>query len=60
MTNPSGTDKSDHGVQPHHVAVRKPYVKPSFQSQQVFETMALSCGKISGTQGACHQNRKNS
>lgn len=32
---------------------RKPYHKPSFRSEQVFETLALQCGKISGTSGAC-------
>jgi hypothetical protein len=40
-------------------AVKKPYVKPSFERERVFETMALSCGKM-GTTGSCHQNRKNS
>jgi len=40
-------------------AAKKPYVKPSFERERVFETMALSCGKI-GTTGSCHQNRKNS
>jgi hypothetical protein len=39
---------------------RKPYQKPSFQRERVFETMALACGKVSTTQGQCHFNRKNS
>lgn len=39
---------------------KKPYEKPSFQCERVFETMALSCGKVSPTQGLCHFNRKNS
>ena len=39
---------------------KKPYVKPEVRHERVFETMALSCGKISGTQGGCHFNRKNS
>ena len=39
---------------------KKAYVKPSFQHEKVFETMALSCGKISGTQASCHSNKKNS
>jgi hypothetical protein len=39
---------------------RKPYVKPAYQREDVFETMALSCGKVQSTQGQCHQNRKNS
>lgn len=41
-------------------AVRKPYQKPEVRHERVFETMALSCGKVQGTQGPCHQNRKNS
>jgi hypothetical protein len=35
---------------------RRPYRKPSFRSEQVFETMALVCGKMSTTQSSCaHQ-----
>jgi hypothetical protein len=26
--------------------------------ERVFETMALSCGKVQTTQGQCHANRK--
>jgi len=33
---------------------RKPYEKPSFRFEQVFETMALQCGKINGTSSACN------
>jgi hypothetical protein len=32
---------------------KKPYLKPAFRSEQVFERMALSCGKISPTQSQC-------
>jgi hypothetical protein len=39
---------------------RKPYQKPSFQREHVFETMALACGKINPTSGACKSVRKNS
>jgi len=39
---------------------RRPYEKPSFQHERVFETMALTCGKISPTHRQCHFNRKNS
>jgi hypothetical protein len=39
---------------------KKPYVKPAFRHEQVFETMALACGKISATQMSCRTNRKNS
>ena len=37
---------------------RKPYVKPTYQREDVFETMALSCGKVQSTEGQCHHNRK--
>jgi hypothetical protein len=59
MTKPSGTDKLDQDVQqPSDSTAKKPYVKPSFQTEQVFETMALSCGKVSSTQAPCHNNQK--
>ena len=41
-------------------AQRKPYVKPAFRHEQVFETMALACGKINSTQASCRTNRRNS
>jgi len=37
---------------------KRPYERPAFRHEGVFETMALSCGKISGTQGACSSVRK--
>jgi len=39
---------------------KKPYEKPAFQYERVFETMALSCGKVSPTQRQCTFNRKKS
>jgi len=39
---------------------RKPYQKPEFRKERVFETMALACGKISATQAQCRSLRKNS
>ncbi len=41
-------------------ASKKPYQKPTFQHERVFETMALSCGKIHPNQGQCKFNRKTS
>jgi len=46
-----GTDKSK---------PKKPYKKPAFRHERVFETMALACGKLSPTQLSCRFNRKNS
>jgi hypothetical protein len=39
---------------------RKPYRKPSYRFEQVFETMALACGKVQPTEFKCHFNRRNS
>jgi hypothetical protein len=39
---------------------KKPYSKPAFRFERVFETSALSCGKISKTQAGCGLNLKNS
>jgi hypothetical protein len=41
-------------------AKKKPYQKPAFRQEPMFETMALSCGKINSTQGQCHSSRKSS
>ena len=41
-------------------AGKKPYKKPDFRYEKVFETMALSCGKISPTEFQCRFNRKTS
>lgn len=40
--------------------VKKCYVKPAYEFERAFETMALSCGKITITQGNCKFNRKSS
>ncbi len=37
---------------------KKPYEKPLFRFERVFETTALSCGKVHATQGGCMLNRK--
>jgi len=41
-------------------AAKKPYVKPAFEFDRAFETMALSCGKMYATQAQCKFNRKSS
>jgi hypothetical protein len=40
--------------------LKKPYQKPSFRHERIFETMALSCGKLNSTQAQCHLNTKSS
>jgi hypothetical protein len=39
---------------------KKPYVKPSFRYEKVFETTALSCGKTGNSSLQCTLNSKNS
>lgn len=39
---------------------RKPYQKPEFECERVFETMALVCGKAHPREQPCRVNRKNS
>lgn len=41
-------------------AAKRPYEKPAFRYEVVFETLALSCGKISPVQAQCRFNPKNS
>ena len=47
-------------LQPREPAAKKPYVKPAFRFERVFETRALSCGKQADTQQSCHHNRRTS
>jgi hypothetical protein len=37
---------------------KKPYRKPSFRHERVFETRALICGKLVGSGGSCAGNHK--
>ena len=39
---------------------KKPYQRPAFVREQVFETMALACGKVNPTSSQCRLVRKNS
>ena len=47
--------ESDRARQP-----RRPYVRPDFVREEVFETTALACGKINPTIRQCNLVRKNS
>jgi hypothetical protein len=49
------TDEQNSGGSPS--IGKKQYQDPAFRHEQVFETMALSCGKIQVTQGMCHFHR---
>jgi hypothetical protein len=39
---------------------KKPYMKPAFRHERVFETTALVCGKTSPIQQNCITSRKTS
>jgi len=57
MTNAMNNDLP---VDPLKTNQKKPYHAPAFEFERVFEVSALSCGKLAGTSGPCHQNRKTS
>jgi len=42
------------------LGAKKPYRKPAYRFERVFETMALSCGKVGPVEFQCRFNRKNS
>jgi hypothetical protein len=56
--DPFQPEREDHTSK--NARPKKAYVKPAFQHERVFETMALACGKVTGTSGQCNSNRKNS
>lgn len=59
MTLPISPDPDqDHA--PLQESAKKAYEKPAFIREQVFETMALACGKINPTSGPCKSVKKNS
>jgi hypothetical protein len=39
-------------------AAKKPYHKPAVRYERVFETSAITCGKVQTNQSPCHSNRK--
>jgi hypothetical protein len=62
MTEPKpGSDKREQFCGDQEIgrgAKKKPYRKPEFRAEAVFETTALTCGKVHATQPQCHFNRK--
>jgi hypothetical protein len=54
---PAGVEKDATGLE---TGKRKPYLKPEFRYEKVFETLALACGKLQGHQGLCKFSRKRS
>ena len=37
---------------------KKPYCKPTVCYERVFETTALTCGEVNGTESTCVHNRR--
>jgi hypothetical protein len=61
MTMPKSPDQDQDPPQgPLREAGKKPYERPSFIREQVFETMALACGKINPSSGPCNSVKKKS
>ena len=60
MKRPADGDREARTLEVAPKMVRKPYQKPAVRHEQVFETSALTCGKVNPTQGACHFARKTS
>ncbi len=46
--------KDSQNNEPKKDAGKKPYHKPEFRFERVFEVSALTCGKVSDTQDLCH------
>jgi hypothetical protein len=59
MKQPEDADRDATPLEARKVA-RKPYQKPAVRHEKVFETSALTCGKVNITRGSCHFNRKTS
>ncbi|MGC9951197.1 MAG: hypothetical protein ABSF64_32985 [Bryobacteraceae bacterium] len=56
----SPTEENTRFKRPGATRTKKPYNKPALRYERVFETSALTCGKVQTTQSGCHQNRKTS
>jgi hypothetical protein len=59
MSRPEG-DREREPAAVETERTKKPYRKPEFVREQLFETMALSCGKTNPVIGQCKAVRKNS
>jgi len=56
MAEQDSNTNENNSSESHRVA-KKQYQDPAFRHERVFETMALSCGKVSATQFQCHFHR---
>jgi len=60
MTTRGRVQNEAQGLEAEKPREKRPYKKPEMRYERVFETMALSCGKIRATQAQCRFNRKRS
>jgi hypothetical protein len=60
MTEKNRPSSEEQTVQESRQSCKKPYQKPEFRFERVFETTALACGKFPGGGSSCHRRRKNS
>ena len=51
-------DNNSNEKAPEQAGAKKPYKTPSVRFESVFEVSALSCGKVSATQGSCKVSMK--
>ena len=56
--NQKNQPSAKHQSAPNQSADKKPYSKPEFRYERVFETLALACGKIQDVQQQCQFNKK--
>ncbi len=47
-------------ISPDRIGARRRYEQPAIESEEIFETSALSCGKTSPTQASCQAVPKSS
>jgi hypothetical protein len=60
MSQPLDQDRPRSEPEGQPAGDKKPYRKPAVRHERVFETGALSCGKVQTTQGSCRTNHKTS
>jgi hypothetical protein len=58
MTQKNQASAEDQSRAENRVENKKPYEKPEFRYERVFETRALVCGKMTGGGPACAMNRR--
>jgi hypothetical protein len=59
MANGNPTEREDQ-QSTQQTQVKKTYAKPAFRFERVFETQALSCGKVASHGTSCKLNPKSS